>query len=175
MLPDAECVKIVYDILNVLKMSPFVIKLNHRSLLDGIFETCGVPPDNFRAICSAVDKLDKSPWEEVRKEMIEEKGLSKESADKIGQYVRLSGKQEIVKKLLKDENLSKNKMAMEGLEALQILVRYCDLYGTMDNVMVDLSLARGLDYYTGVIYEAVLLGGKVFVTQIIILTIVSYM
>lgn len=92
--------------------------------------------------------------------MVEEKGLSEESADKIEKYVKLSGKQDMVEELLKDENLSKNKMAMEGLESLQLLLKYCDLYGTMDKVMVDLSLARGLDYYTGVIYEAVLLGGK---------------
>lgn len=159
MIPDAECVKIVYEILNVLNMSPFVIKLNHRKLLDGMFEACGVPETSFRSICSAVDKLDKSPWEEVRKEMVEEKGLSEECADKIGEFVRLSGKQELVETLLKHEVLSKNKMALEGLEALQLLLKYCDLYGTMDRVVFDLSLARGLDYYTGVIYEAILLGG----------------
>lgn len=59
MIPDAECVKIVYEILEKLEMEPFVIKLNHRLLLDGMFEACGVPKDSFRSICSAVDKLDK--------------------------------------------------------------------------------------------------------------------
>ncbi|CAG9822580.1 unnamed protein product [Phaedon cochleariae] len=156
MIPDAECVKIVYEILTKLEMTPFVIKLNHRKLLDGMFEACGVPQDSFRAICSAVDKLDKSPWEEVKREMVSEKGLSEESADRIGEYVRLNGKSELVEKLLKDENLSKNKTAVEGLEAMQLLLRYCEIYGTGDRVSFDLSLARGLDYYTGVIYEAVL-------------------
>lgn len=159
MIPDAECVKIVFEILNLLDMSPFVIKVNHRKLLDGIFEACGVPAASFRSICSAVDKLDKSPWEEVRKEMVEEKGLSDECADKIGEFVRLSGKQVLIEELFRDKVLSKNKMAVEGLDALQLLLKYCDIYGTMDRVVVDLSLARGLDYYTGVIYEAILLGG----------------
>nr|CAH7738755.1 unnamed protein product [Callosobruchus chinensis] len=118
MIPDAECVRIVFEILNVLEMSSFVIKLNHRKLLDGMFEACGVPATSFRAICSAVDKLDKSPWDEVRKEMIEEKGLSEETADKIGEYVRLNGKADLVEKLLADEKLSKNKSAVEGLEAM---------------------------------------------------------
>lgn len=59
MIPDAECVKIVYEILEILGMDQFVIKLNHRLLLDGLFEACGVPKDKFRSICSAVDKLDK--------------------------------------------------------------------------------------------------------------------
>lgn len=59
MLPDAECVKVVSEILSALDIGEFVIKLNHRQLLDGIFEACGVPAQKFRTICSAVDKLDK--------------------------------------------------------------------------------------------------------------------
>lgn len=59
MIPDAECVRIVCEILETLDFKSFVIKLNHRSLLDGMFESCGVPEDKFRAICSSVDKLDK--------------------------------------------------------------------------------------------------------------------
>ncbi|KAG5879529.1 hypothetical protein JTB14_029895 [Gonioctena quinquepunctata] len=160
MIPDAECVKIVYEILSGLEMCPFVIKLNHRKLLDGMFEACGVPADSFRSICSAVDKLDKSPWEEVKKEMVNEKGLSEECADRIGEYVLLNGKSDLVEKLMSDEKLSKNKSAIEGLEAMKLLLNYCDIYGTSDKILFDLSLARGLDYYTGVIYEAVLLEDK---------------
>ena len=57
-----------------LELGPFVVKVNHRKLLDGLFEVCGVPKKDFRPICSAVDKLDKSPWTEVRQEMVDEKG-----------------------------------------------------------------------------------------------------
>ena len=49
----------------------------------------GVPPQKFRAICSAIDKLDKEPWEVVRAEMVVEKGLAGEVADKIGEFVVL--------------------------------------------------------------------------------------
>lgn len=59
MLADAECVKIVAEVLDTLDIGDYVIKLNHRQLLDGMFEACGVPAKDFRAICSAVDKLDK--------------------------------------------------------------------------------------------------------------------
>lgn len=90
--------------------------------------------------------------------MTEEKGLSEEVADKIGEYVRLSGKSELVDKLLQDECLTKSKSAVEGLEAMKLVLKYCEIYGTSDKVLFDLSLARGLDYYTGIIYEAVLLG-----------------
>ncbi|KAK9753626.1 Anticodon binding domain [Popillia japonica] len=158
MIPDAECVKVIQEILDSLDMGSYTIKLNHRLLLDGMFEACGVPSSKFRSICSAVDKLDKSPWEEVKKEMIDEKGLSEEVADRIGTYVRLNGKSELVEQLLKDEKLSKNKSAVEGLEAMKLVLKYCDFYETSSNILFDLSLARGLDYYTGIIYEAVLLG-----------------
>lgn len=89
-------------------------------------------------------------------EMIKEKGLSSEAADKIGEYVQLNGKDDLVKRLLMDEKLTKSKSATEGLEAMQLMLKYCKIYGTYDRVLFDLSLARGLDYYTGIIYEAVL-------------------
>uniref|UniRef100_A0A6M2DST5 histidine--tRNA ligase n=1 Tax=Xenopsylla cheopis TaxID=163159 RepID=A0A6M2DST5_XENCH len=164
MLPDAECVRVVYEILTALDLGNFVVKLNHRSLLDGMFEACGVPQDKFRSICSAVDKLDKSPWEEVRKEMVDEKGLSPESADKIGNYVQLNGKKDLVNKLLEDPDLKKSQMAVKGLEAMNLLLDYCEIYGVDHCVLFDLSLARGLDYYTGVIFEAVLKGDQVVPT-----------
>jgi histidyl-tRNA synthetase len=66
-------------------------QLNHRKILDGIFELAGVPADKTRAISSAVDKLDKAPWTEVRKEMTVDKGLDGVIADKIGEYVGLKG------------------------------------------------------------------------------------
>lgn len=158
MIPDAECIRVVYEILKSLDIGDFQIKINHRLLLDGMFEACGVPSDKFRTICSSVDKLDKSPWDEVRKEMIEEKDLSDECADHIGEYVRLNGKDELAEKLLKDKVLSANKSAVEGLESIKLILHYCKLFGVEDKVVFDLSLARGLDYYTGIIYEAILLG-----------------
>lgn len=156
MLPDAECVKIVSEILDVLDIGDYVIKLNHRQLLDGMFEACGVPPEKFRSICSSVDKLDKSPWADVRKEMVEEKGLDPESADRIGEYVRLSGGAELVEQLFDDEKLKAIPAATAGLEGMRLLFRYCKVMGLEKQISFDLSLARGLDYYTGVIYECVL-------------------
>lgn len=92
MLPDAEILRITTEILDSLDLGTYTIKINHRKILDGLFEVCGVPTDKIRQISSAVDKLDKMPWEDVKKEMTEEKGLPEEIADKIGQYVLKKGK-----------------------------------------------------------------------------------
>lgn len=99
MLPDAEVLRIAAEILDGLNIGEYTIKLNHRKILDGLFEVCGVPADKIRPISSAVDKLDKSPWDEVKKEMTEQKGLDPEVADKIGEFVLKKGMQMIVSHL----------------------------------------------------------------------------
>lgn len=88
--------------------------------------------------------------------MIDEKGLDPVSADKIGEYVRLSGGIELVAQLQADEKLKAVSSAVRGLESMQLLLKYCDVMGLSPKISFDLSLARGLDYYTGVIYECVL-------------------
>ncbi|XP_050835813.1 histidine--tRNA ligase, cytoplasmic [Serinus canaria] len=157
MIPDAECLKIVHEILSDLQLGDFVIKVNDRRILDGMFAVCGVPDSKFRTICSSVDKLDKVPWEEVRSEMVGEKGLSPEAADRIGEYVQLHGGLDLIEQLLQDPKLSQNKVAKEGLGDMKLLFEYLTLFGITGKISFDLSLARGLDYYTGVIFEAVLL------------------
>uniref|UniRef100_A0A8C3WDE5 Histidine--tRNA ligase, cytoplasmic n=1 Tax=Catagonus wagneri TaxID=51154 RepID=A0A8C3WDE5_9CETA len=157
MIPDAECLKIMCEILSSLQIGDFLVKVNDRRVLDGMFAVCGVPDTKFRTICSSVDKLDKVSWEEVKNEMVGEKGLAPEVADLIGDYVQQHGGVSLVEQLLQDPKLSQNKQALEGLGDLKLLFEYLTLFGIADKISFDLSLARGLDYYTGVIYEAVLL------------------
>ncbi|XP_064314859.1 histidine--tRNA ligase, cytoplasmic-like isoform X1 [Phalacrocorax carbo] len=157
MIPDAECLKIVHEILSDLQLGDFLIKVNDRRILNGVFAICGVPESKFITTCSTVDKLDKVPWEEVKSEMVGEKGLSPEAADYIGEYVQLHGGLDLIERLLQDPKLSQNKLAKEGLGDMKLLFEYLTLFGITGQISFDLSLARGLDYYTGVIFEAVLL------------------
>ncbi|KAI9029641.1 histidyl-tRNA synthetase [Phycomyces nitens] len=155
MIPDAEILRILCEALTNLDIGKFTVKLNHRKILDGIFQVCGVPEDNIRPISSAVDKLDKLPWVDVKKEMTEEKGLAPEVADKIGEYVKLKGGRDLLERLLADKNLTKNASALAGLQDMELLFDYLDAFEITEKMSFDLSLARGLDYYTGIIYEAV--------------------
>ena len=66
---------------------------------------------------------------DVRKELIEEKGLTAEVADRIGEYAKLKGGEELIAKLKADENLVKNKDASEALEDIQLLFKYCSIFG----------------------------------------------
>ncbi|CAF4970016.1 unnamed protein product [Rotaria sp. Silwood1] len=156
MIPDAECIKIVGEILDKLALGQYKIYINHRKLLDAIFTVCGVPNKLFRSLSTTVDKLDKNPWEIVRNEMINEKGLSPEIVDKISRYLHMHGNVNLIEQLRNDSQLSSEKLAIEALNDLELLFRYLTLFNIMDKVIFDLKLARGLDYYTGVIFEAVL-------------------
>ncbi|KIM82251.1 hypothetical protein PILCRDRAFT_820634 [Piloderma croceum F 1598] len=155
MIPDAELVSLICTILTKLDVGEFTVKINHRKILDGLFEVCGVPPEKFRAISSAVDKLDKLPWLDVKKEMTEEKGLDPAAADKIGEYVKHKGGIELLEQLMADQALMANPNAKQGLENMGLLFKLLRAYKALDRISFDLSLARGLDYYTGVIFEAI--------------------
>ncbi|KAI8581388.1 hypothetical protein K450DRAFT_279165 [Umbelopsis ramanniana AG] len=155
MIPDAEILRIVVEALTALDVGEFTVKLNHRKILDGIFEVCGVPAEKIRPISSAVDKLDKLPWEDVRKEMVQDKGLAPESADQIGEFVKLKGGKDLLDILYKNEKLTANASALKGLDDMKLLYSYLEAFQVDHRMSFDLSLARGLDYYTGIIYEAV--------------------
>jgi len=127
--------------------------------LDAVMQLCGVPADKLRAICSAIDKLDKEPWAMVRAEMINIKGLAADVADQLGQFVQLSGMPfTLLNRLKANNDLLALPLAQQACAELQALFDFLQAFGCLDRITFDLSLARGLDYYTGVIYEAVLTG-----------------
>ncbi|XP_075483947.1 histidine--tRNA ligase, cytoplasmic-like [Primulina tabacum] len=158
--PDFEVIKILTELLNELDIGDYEVKLNHRKLLDGMLAICGVPQVKFRTICSSIDKLDKQTFEQIRKEMVEEKGLTEETADKIGTFVKQRGSPMELFYELKQEGgeLLKNSDAVLALNELEILFKALEKSKCDDKLIFDLSLARGLDYYTGVIFEAVFKG-----------------
>lgn len=155
MIPDAEILRIIVEVFRGLEMD-VTIKVNHRKILDGLFAVCGVPPDQVRSISSSVDKLDKLPWADVKKEMVDEKGLAEEVAERIGQYVNLKGSMKnMLERIKSDAELCSNSDVVAGLNDLTLLSSYLEAMNVQDDVSFDLSLARGLDYYTGFIYEVI--------------------
>lgn len=159
MIPDAEVLAVTCEGLLGLGISDFKIKVNHRKILDGIFQACGVKKEDVRKISSAVDKLDKTPWETVKKEMTVEKGQLEDVADRIGEFVKVSGTIKETLAFLKSADLLKESVfAQEGIKDMESLSEYAEAFGIDSYLSFDLSLARGLDYYTGMIFEAVTAG-----------------
>lgn len=159
MIPDAEVLAVTCEGLTGLGIHDFKIKVNHRKILDGIFQACGVKEEDVRKISSAVDKLDKLPWEAVKKEMTVEKGQLAEVADKIGEFVKVSGTLKETLDYLRSATLLKeSESAQQGIKDMESLVEYAEAFSIDSHLSFDLSLARGLDYYTGMIFEAVTAG-----------------
>ncbi|KAI1504562.1 putative histidyl-tRNA synthetase [Biscogniauxia marginata] len=155
MIPDAEILRVVAEAFTALEID-ITIKLNHRRILDGLFTVAGVPKEKIRSISSAVDKLDKATWDEVKREMVEEKGLRDEVADRIGEYVRRSGSmREMIDVLKSDLELCADANVKAGIDDMDLLISYLEVMDVIDKVSFDLSLARGLDYYSGLIYEVI--------------------
>lgn len=148
MMADAEILKILHEVLTELDMN-FKIKINDRRLLDAIFKECDINPSQFKQVASAIDKLDKMEWTVVKMEMIE-KGISKGSIDKLEPYISLNGSPHEMLTIL-----SQKSILCHELKELSILFEHLTVMEIINDFTFDLSLARGLHYYTGVIFEAV--------------------
>ena len=104
MLPEAEVLYIVSEILRELDVGTFTIKISHRKLLDAMLMMLKIPNDKFKTVCSSIDKLDKEPWVNVRKELVEVKGIDGGVADQLGELVKLKGSpKELLEKLSSDK------------------------------------------------------------------------
>lgn len=155
MIPDAQILCIISEVFEAFKFD-MTIKLNHRRILDGLFTAAGVPEDRIRPVSSSVDKLDKLPWADVKQEMVETKSIPDDVADRIGKYGMRNGSlREMIDTLRADESLSDQKDIKVGVEDMELLLSYLEAMGVADKVSFDLSLARGLDYYSGLIFEVI--------------------
>lgn len=170
MVPDAEVLRVLVEVLDEFarlsehhrrRLGSFAVKLSHRALLDALLSLCGVADDKLRPICSAVDKLDKEPWTAVRREMVDVKGLPPDVAERVGAYVTRSGApRDMLAALCADRSLCEERpAAAQALDELRRLFDYLDAMGVLSRCTFNLSLARGLDYYTGLIFEVVLTDG----------------
>ena len=156
MIPEADVLKVVVEILTQLPVGGFNIKLNHRLLLDAIVNISGIKDDLYKTVCSSVDKLDKEEWATVKKELLE-KGITEDQSEKLWNFVQLKDKPKtLLEKLKLNNELLSNQKGKTALDEMDILFDYLEIMEIDKYCTFDLSLARGLDYYTGLIYETVL-------------------
>jgi histidyl-tRNA synthetase len=152
MLPEASgiyLIQIVDEVYKRLKLN-VLVKLNNRKVLAGIAEIIG-EAKRIIDITVAIDKLDKIGLENVNKEMLE-KGIPQEAIDTLQPIILLSGTN--TEKLTKlKEILSDSEIGMKGIEELETVFSYLNDLDVTTEVELDLTLARGLNYYTGAIFE----------------------
>ena len=153
---DAELPSVIYTIFKELGFNDFTIRLNNRKLLNGLFQEIG-QKDLAVEILRIIDKIDKIGKDAVIEEL-EKIGVDKTQIEKIIAFIQIDGTND--DKLLKLENLNfENETFKLGLQELKEVVKNMRLFGIPENNFnVDLTIARGLDYYTGTVYETFLNG-----------------
>ncbi len=151
---EAEMPSIIYNIFNELGFNNFTIHINNRKILNGLFEELGLT-DTSVDVMRIIDKLDKIGFEKVCTEL-EKINISKPIIEKIVEFLEIQG--ETNEKIEKIEKLNiNNEKFKTGLEELKEVIKYIRLFKVPEeNFMIDLTIARGLDYYTGTVYETTL-------------------
>ena len=153
---EAEIPAIIYQTFTSLGLKRFQIRVNNRKILNGFYTMLGLTARSGD-IMRTVDKLDKIGAEKVRTLLTDEVGVSGESADEILKFIAITGGNEQVLAALESYR-GRNEVFDEGLDQLNTVVKYLSAFGVpAENFAVDLTIARGLDYYTGTVYETTLL------------------
>lgn len=151
---DAEIPSVIYTLIKELGFDDFTIYINNRKLLNGLFENLN-QKENSIEIMRIIDKIDKIGKEATIGEL-ETLGLSQDEVDQIMNFISIEGTNS--EKIQKLENLGiENDTFKKGLEELSTVIKYVKIFGVPEtNLKVNLTIARGLDYYTGTVYETFL-------------------
>lgn len=153
---DAELPSVIYSIFKELGFDDFTIRINNRKVLNGLFEAIG-EKENSVEILRIIDKIEKIGKEAVIEEL-EKINVAKNEIDKIMKFIEVSGtNNEKIEKLKQLEKQLNNEIFSKGVEELETVMKNVILFDIPEeNVKLDLTIARGLDYYTGTVYETFL-------------------
>ena len=151
---DAEIPSVIYNLISDLGFNDFTICINNRKVLNGLFREVN-QEQNAVDIMRTIDKLAKIGKEKVIEEL-KEIGVDDQAIERILTFIEIDGTTD--EKICKLENLGiLNEMFAQGLEELKQVVKYIRIFGVPDtHFKIDLTIARGLDYYTGTVYETFL-------------------
>ena len=150
-LNDAEIPSIIYKIFNSLGIDNFVIRINNRKVLNGLFDMYGLK-DNAADVMRVIDKIDKIGVENVKSELVD-MGVASDTVDTILSVLTFKGSNAAVADML-SQYKGKNEVFDLGVSELIQVIDYIGKFGVpADYFKIDLTIARGLDYYTGTVYE----------------------
>ena len=151
---DAELPSVIYSTFKELGFDKFTICINNRKLLNGLFESCNLK-EKSADILRTIDKIDKIGKEAVIKELKDQQ-IEDEKINLIMSFISINTTVEETITELEKLNIN-NETFLLGLEELKELVKYIKIFGVAEtNFKIDLTIARGLDYYTGTVYETFL-------------------
>jgi len=152
---DAEIPGVIYHVFRTMGLKEFVIRINNRKVLGGLFEVFGVG-DKTMAILGAVDKIEKIGREETVRILVQDLEVPRVDAERMIDLLTCNTRGESPITALAAYQ-GKSALLDEGIEELFTVARYMESLGVPDtHFVVDLTIARGLDYYTGTVYETII-------------------
>jgi histidyl-tRNA synthetase len=160
LLYDAQMPAIIAEIFSKIKIGDFLIRINNRKVLTGFFDSLGVAPDRIKVCINIIDTLEKVGVEKVLSGLATQ-DLSAAQAQQVIDFIKIDGDVDRVLSSLatvatKLSNADRFKL---GIEELTTVINGVRNLGVPENQFcIDLSIARGLDYYTGTVYETTLIG-----------------
>ena len=155
-LNEAEIPSIIYRTFTALGLQRFQIRVNNRKILNGFYAMQGLS-EQSADVMRTVDKLDKIGADKVRVILVDDFGVGAEAADAVLSFIAIRGTSAEVLAALEDYR-GKNELFDQGLDELGTVVNAVAEFGVPeDHFTVDLTIARGLDYYTGTVYETTML------------------
>lgn len=154
LLNDAQIPCVISEIFTKMNIGKFTIRINNRKLLNGLFQSLQVE-NNTKEILREIDKIDKIGEEKVKENLLD-LNLSQEQVKGVLNFIKISGSTNEKIEQLEMLNI-KNETFLLGLEEIKTVISYMrDLGMKEENFTIDLTIARGLDYYTGTVYETIL-------------------
>ncbi len=151
---DAEMPAVIYNVFKELAFGAFTIRMNNRKVLNGYFSALGYA-EIIGDILRTIDKLEKIGRDAVTEEL-EKFGVKTEDADRILTFLAFRGTNDEVIEALRAQEID-NELYRQGVEELATVVSYLRLFGVEESAfIIDLTIARGLDYYTGTVFETML-------------------
>ena len=152
---DAEIPAVMYETFKSLGLDNFTIHINNRKILNGLFEAADVKEKSVD-IMRTIDKIEKIGKETVIAIFKDDYNMSEESINKIVEFIKINGTTDQMLQKLEDFEID-NELFNTGVSELKEVVKYIRLFNVPEEAFkIDLSIARGLDYYTGTVYETFL-------------------
>ncbi|MBG1267475.1 histidine--tRNA ligase [Nostoc sp. WHI] len=160
LLYDAQMPAIITEIFEAINIGDFLIRINNRKILTGFFKSVGITENQIKSCIGIVDTLEKIGEAKVKQDL-EKEGILAEQAQKVIDFIKIDGSVDEILDKLKHltQNLPETEHLSLGIAEIETVIAGVRNLGVAENrFCIDLSIARGLNYYTGTVYETTLLG-----------------
>ncbi len=155
-LADSEIIAVIFETMKALGVDNFSIKVNNRKILNGLSSYIGFDKEKTKDVLRIIDKKEKKSWSDLKKEFKKEVNLKDDQIKKIKEFIDIKpGKTQVLEKV--KDLMGQSKEVTKGINELSQIIKNLKALGVNDkNWDIDLSIARGLSYYTGTVFETII-------------------